>query len=66
MDEESEIFANYKPVQGIQTPYSTVRELNEDMTNQRFITSVTYNTGLAPTLFETQGITYRPGTPSPK
>jgi hypothetical protein len=65
MDEESEIFANYKPVQGIQTPYSTVRELNEDMTNQRFITSVTYNTGLAPTLFETQGITYNPQKQAP-
>ncbi|MDR3748758.1 MAG: hypothetical protein P4M04_11475 [Acidobacteriota bacterium] len=59
-DEEAEIFSNYKLVQGIQTPYATVRNENGEMSNQRFITSVTYNNDFAPTLFETKGITYNP------
>ncbi len=59
-DEESTVFSNYKLVQGIQTPYSTVRYRDGDMTNQRFITSVVINASLAPTLFETKGITYNP------
>ena len=57
-DEEIEIFSNYRPVQGIQTPMSTVRMQNGEMRNQRFLTSVSYNNGLEPTLFETKGITY--------
>ncbi len=66
-DQESIIFANYRQVQGIQTPFSTVRNRNGEMTNQRFITAVSYNVGLAPTLFETKGITYNPGKqPPPK
>ncbi len=60
-DEESTVFSNYKPVQGVQTPYSTVRYLDGEMTNQRFMTSITYNTGLAPTLFEPKGTIYAPG-----
>jgi hypothetical protein len=60
-DDESIIFSNYKLVQGVQTPYSTVRNLNGEMSNQRFITSATYNTNMSPTLFETKGITYTPG-----
>lgn len=67
LDEEAIIYANYRTIQGIPTPFSTVRERNGEMTNQRFITSATYNTGLAPTLFETKGITYNPGKqPPPK
>jgi len=60
LDDESEIFANYRVIQGIPTPFSTVRESNGEMTNQRFITSAAYNTGVAPTMFETKGITYNP------
>jgi len=59
-DEEAEIFSNYKLVQGIQTPYATVRNENGEMSNQRFMTSVTYNNDFAPTLFDTKGITYNP------
>ncbi len=67
MDEESVVFSNYRLVQGIQTPFSTVRNRNGEMTNQRFITSATYNAGIAPTLFETKGITYNPTKqPPPK
>jgi len=58
LDEESEVFSNYRLVQGIQTPFSTVRNLNGEMASQRFITTVTYNNGFPPTLFETKGITY--------
>ena len=61
LDDESEVYANYKVFQGIQTPLSTVRNRNGEMSNQRFITSVTYNSGLPATLFETKGITYSPG-----
>jgi hypothetical protein len=60
-DEESTVFSNYKLIQGVQTPYSTVRYRDGEMTNQRFMTSVTYNTGLAPTLFEPKGTVYTPG-----
>ena len=60
-DEESTVFSNYKPVQGVQTPYGTVRYRDGDMTNQRFMTSITYNTSMAPTLFEPKGPIYTPG-----
>ena len=59
-DDEAEIFSNYRQVQGINTPFSTVRTENGEMRSQRFMTNVTYNTGLAATLFETKGITYNP------
>jgi hypothetical protein len=57
-DDESEVFSNYRLVQGIQTPMSIVRHRNGEMTSQRFITSVTYNNGFPPTMFETTGLTY--------
>ena len=60
LDEESEVFSNYRLIQGIQTPLSTVRNLNGEMANQRFMTTVTYNSNFPPTLFETKGITYNP------
>jgi len=57
-DEESEIFGNFRMVRGINTPYSTVRMLNGEMSGQRFINNVSYNTGIDPALFQTKGITY--------
>lgn len=59
-DEEAEIFSNYRVVQGISTPFSTVRMQNGEMRSQRFLTNVTYNNNLPATLFETGGITYNP------
>ena len=59
-DDDSEIFANYRLVQGVNTPFSMVRMQNGEMRGQRFVTNVTYNTELAPALFETKGITYNP------
>jgi hypothetical protein len=68
-DEDAEIFSNYKVVQGIATPYSTVRMENGEMSNQRFVNSVSYNTGLAPTLFEPKGLLFnqpKEGSPKPQ
>ncbi len=59
-DDDSEIFSNYRLIQGVKTPFSLVRTHNGDMRSQRFITDVTYNTELAPSLFEVKGITYDP------
>ncbi len=59
-DDDTEIYSNYRMVQGVNTPYSTVRQQNGEMRNQRFITNVAYNPELSPTLFETKGITYNP------
>jgi len=60
-DDEDVVFSNYKRVQGVQTPYSVVRNRNGEMTSQRFVTSATYNTELAPAMFEPKGILYGPG-----
>ncbi len=58
-NEEVEIYDNYRPVQGIMTPYSISRKRNGEMTNQRFINSVVYNQGLSDTLFAAKA-TYNP------
>ena len=57
-DEESEVWGNYRMVQGINTPYSTVRYLNGEMSGQRFLNNVTYNNGLDAAMFQPKGITY--------
>lgn len=49
---EEEIYDNYRPVQGIMTPFSTSRYYNGAMANERFLHSVTYNQGLSDSLFE--------------
>jgi hypothetical protein len=62
-DEEAEVYSNYKLVLGINTPYATVRMENGDMSNQRFVNKVSYNTGLAATLFEPQGLLFEQSKP---
>jgi hypothetical protein len=62
---EDEVYDNYRPVQGIMTPFSITRFYNGDMANQRFLHSVTYNTGLKDSLFE-GNITYDPNKPEPR
>jgi hypothetical protein len=49
---EEEIYDNYRPVQGIMTPFSITRFYNGDMSNQRFLNSVSYNQSLAASLFD--------------
>jgi hypothetical protein len=56
---EGEIFDNWRVEQGIMTPHSLLRTHNGDITNQRFITSVRYNTSMADSIFQTS-ITYDP------
>lgn len=58
-DEEGEIYGNWRPEGGLNTPHSIVRTHNGDYTNQRFIRSVTYNQPLADSLFEAK-VTYDP------
>jgi hypothetical protein len=49
---EEEIYDNYKPVQGIMTPYNFTRYYNGDMQSQRFVNSVQFNQGLDPAMFD--------------
>lgn len=62
---EEEVYDNYRPVGAIQTPFSITRFLNGDMSNQRFLNSVSFNTGLNDSMFEAS-ITYEPGRPPGK
>lgn len=48
---EDETYDAYRAEGGIMTPHTITRYYNGDMSNQRFLTSVTYNTGLADSLF---------------
>jgi hypothetical protein len=58
-DEEGEIYGNWRPEGGINTPHSLVRTHNGDYTSQRFIKSVTYNVSAPDSLFEAKP-TYDP------
>lgn len=58
-NEESEIFSNFRLIQGVQTPLSYSRTLNGDLTSQRFMTKVTYNSQLADSMFDVK-VTYNP------
>jgi len=49
---EEEIYDNYKPMQGIMTPYNFTRYYNGDMQSQRFVNSVQFNQGLDPAMFD--------------
>jgi hypothetical protein len=58
---EEEIYDAYRPTQGIMTAYSITRFYNGEMSNQRFLNTVTYNNGLSESLFEAK-TTYDPST----
>jgi hypothetical protein len=62
---EEEVYDNYKPVEGVMTPYSVTRFYNGDMANQRFLNSIRYNTGLNDSLFNVNA-TYDPSKPAPR
>jgi len=62
---EDEVYDNYKPVQGIMTPHSVTRYMNGDMSNQRFVNTVSYNQNPPESLFEAS-VTYDPKKPLPK
>jgi hypothetical protein len=62
---EEEIYDNYRPVEGVMTPYSVTRFYNGDMASQRFLNSIRYNTGLNDSLFNVTA-TYDPNKPAPR
>jgi hypothetical protein len=49
---EEEIYDNYRPVQGVMTPYGFTRYFNGDMQTQRFVNSAHYNQGLNQAMFD--------------
>lgn len=51
-NDESEIYDNYRNIQGIMTPFSITRQRNGLNINQRFINNVTYNTPMPDSLFQ--------------
>jgi hypothetical protein len=48
---EEEVYDNYRSVDGIMTPFVVTRYYNGDMSNQRFLSSVTYNRELNDSIF---------------
>lgn len=49
---EAETYDNYRQVQGIMTPYTVLRYRNQEITSQRFISSMKYNTGVPDAKFQ--------------
>ena len=65
-NKEEEIYDAYRPTQGIMTAYSLTRFYNGEMSNQRFLNTVTYNNSLNDAMFDAK-TTYDPSTlPPPK
>jgi hypothetical protein len=62
---EEEIYDAYRSVQGVMTPFSITRFYNGEMSNQRFLNSVTYNKGLDDSLFIVAAASSLP-QPAPK
>jgi hypothetical protein len=62
---EEEVYDGYRVVQGVMTPFSITRFYNGDMSNQRFLSSVTYNKGLEDSLFNVSRAS-GPLQPAPK
>ncbi|MBS1851826.1 MAG: hypothetical protein JST79_13005 [Acidobacteria bacterium] len=56
---EDEVYDNYKLVQGIWTAHTVTRYYNGDMSNQRFMSTVTYNQNLSDSLFDPANATKR-------
>ncbi len=56
---EDEAYDAYRMVGGIMTPFTITRYYNGDMSNQRFLTSVSYNENLPDSLFSAS-VTYDP------
>lgn len=59
-NEETEVYANYHLVQGIQTAFDVTRLHNGEMSRQRFIQRANYNNNLADSLFNAS-VSYTPG-----
>lgn len=64
-NKEEEIYDAYRPTQGIMTPYSITRFYNGEMSNQRFLNTVTYNDNLNDSMFDAK-TTYDPSALPPR
>jgi hypothetical protein len=60
MQEESELFDNWRVVQGINTPFLYTRTNKGEMSSQRFIKEVQYNTGAGAAKFDPPPLNYDP------
>jgi hypothetical protein len=49
---EEEIYDNYRPVQGVMTPWGFTRYFNGDMQSQRFFSVIHYNQGVTEAMFD--------------
>lgn len=58
-NEEVEVYGGYRPVQGIQTPFTITRSHNGDTANQRFLNGVEYGKPMPDSMFQAS-ITYDP------
>ncbi len=62
---EDEVYDSYKLVQGIWTPHSITRYFNGETSQQRFITTASYNLKLPDSMFEA-AVSYDPEQPLKK
>jgi hypothetical protein len=62
---EEDIYDNYRPVEGVMTPFSVTHFYNGDMASQRFLNAAHYNTGLNDSMFNVS-VTYDPNKPAPR
>jgi len=51
-DEDTETYDDYHTIDGLPTPLTITRYHNGDMSNQRYLTKVTYNLAVDPSLFD--------------
>jgi hypothetical protein len=65
MNVEAEVYDSYKLVQGIWTPHSITRYFNGETSQQRFVTTASYNLKLPDSLFEA-AVSYNPEAPPKK
>jgi hypothetical protein len=64
-DTDDEAYDNFRPVQGVMTPFSVTRYYNGDMAGQRFLNSISYNQALSDAMFDANA-PYDPRKPLPK
>jgi hypothetical protein len=62
---EEEVYDGYKLVQGIWTPHSITRYFNGETSQQRFVSTASYNLKLPDSIFEA-AVTYDPTAPPQK
>jgi hypothetical protein len=58
-DSESEIYDNWRMVQGINTPYNTALKHNGDLVRQEFVSSITYNSRPPENIFSPKTFTHK-------